>query len=510
MRYIHLPERDPMPSTLNRRRFLHSSIASAALLSFPRTIRSASASPENFALPRATSPKKVVIIGAGLAGLTAVYELQQAGHDVTVLEARSRPGGRVFTLRDKFDDNLYAEAGAMDFNRSYTQLLQYAAKFEVPTVECPVQQNQVVFARNKRLLIQRGVEPIWPFNLSKEEKNLGRAGLDDKYLAPLRKEIGNPLDPSWPDTSLAPYDRLTLEQFLLTRGVSQEGIELLKLSLYGPDYDKVSALETLSAEWFSDSDDKYMTIRGGNDQLPKAFASRIGDRIRYNAAVTRIHDSGERAVVTVSDASNGKPGASQQQLEADRVIITIPFAVLRNIEVAAPISDAKRTVIQKMRYAPVMRVYLQMKSRFWLERKENGNAKTDLPIGDVVDHTSAQPGPRGILEAQMYGGRAVYAKSLSDDDRLRFAAREMVRVHPGLETNYEKGTSFAWDDSDPYSGGGWCWHAPGEMLADYPLVAQPHGRLHFAGEHTSTLVSTMEGAILSGQRAAKEVASTTQ
>ena len=160
-----------------------------------------------------------------------------------------------------------------------------------------------------------------------------------------------------------------------------------------------------------------------------------------------------------------------------------------------------------MRYAPVMRVYLQTTTRFWTERKENGSAKTDLPIGDVVDHTSTQPGTRGILEAQMYGGRAVYAKSLSEDDRLRFAARDIVKVHPGLEKNYEKGASFAWDESDPYSGGGWCWHAPGEMLADYPLVAQPHGRLHFAGEHTSSLVSTMEGAILSGQRAAKEVSS---
>jgi monoamine oxidase len=500
-----------MTNSLSRRRFLHRSLASAAALAAPRSLYAVSPEPkpEKFSLPQATSQKRIVVIGAGLAGLTAAYELQQSGHDVTVLEALPRPGGRVHTLRDKFDDNLYAEAGAMDFNHSYIQMLRYLAQFDIPTIELPVAQNQVVFARNKRLLIQRGVEPVWPFNLTKEEKNIGRAGLDEKYLAPLREEIGNPLDPSWPDAALAPYDRLTLEQFLLTRGVSQEGIELLKLSLYGPDYDKVSALETLSAEWFSDSDYKYMTIRGGNDQLPKAFASRIGDRIRYNAAVAKIHDSGERAVVTVSDASTGKAGASQQQIEADRVIITIPFAVLRNIEVSAPIPDAKRSVIQKMRYAPVMRVYLQTKTRFWLERKENGNAKTDLPIGDVVDHTSTQPGPRGILEAQMYGGRAVYAKSLSDEDRLRFAAREIVRVHPGLETNYEKGTSFSWDETDPYSGGGWCWHAPGEMLADYPLVTQPNGRLHFAGEHTSTLPSTMEGAILSGQRAAKEVSSAT-
>src|SRR5579871_2031647 len=101
-----------MHSALGRRRFLHRSLASAAILALPYPIRAASSSTEtkNFALPHATSPKKVVVIGAGLAGLTAAFELQQAGHDVTVLEARSRPGGRVHTIRDKFDDNLYAEA----------------------------------------------------------------------------------------------------------------------------------------------------------------------------------------------------------------------------------------------------------------------------------------------------------------------------------------------------------------------------------------------------------------
>jgi monoamine oxidase len=493
---------------LSRRQFLHSSLASAAALAVPRAISASSPAlkSEKFSLPQSTSPKKIVVIGAGLAGLTAAYELQQSGHDVTALEARSRPGGRVHTLRDKFDDNLYAEAGAMDFNHSYVQLFSYIAKFELSTTDYPSQQNEIVFVRNKRLLIQRGIEPVWPFKLTTEEKNLGLAGLDDKYLAPLRKEIGNPTDPSWPDASLAPYDRLTVEQFLLTRGVSQEGADLLKLSLYGPDYDNVSALETLSAESFARSGGKHMTLHCGNDRLPKAFASRLGDRIRFNAAVTKIQESGERVSVTVSDSTAGKSGAAQQ-IEADRVIITVPFAVLRNIEISVAIPDAKRNVIQKMRYAPVMRTYLQTKSRFWMERKENGSAYTDLPIGQVVDHTSTQPGTRGILEAQMYGAHAVHAKSLSDDDRLRFAAREIVRVHPGLETNYEKGTSFAWDESDLYSGGGWCWHAPGEMLPDYPLVAQPNGRLHFAGEHTSALVGTMEGAVLSGQRAAKEVAS---
>jgi monoamine oxidase len=475
----------------------------------PSAILAAPSESRNFALPHATSPKKIVVIGGGLAGLVAAFELQQAGHDVTVLEARSRPGGRVFTLRDKFDDNLYAEAGAMDFNHSYAQMLRYASQFDIPTVELPVAQNQIVFAHGKRLEIQRGVEPPWPFDLNTEEKNLGQAGLDDKYLSPLRKEIGNPLDANWPTKSLEAYDRLTVAQFLRTRGVSPAGVDLLKLSLYGPDYDTVSALETLADESFLLSDTKYMTFRGGNDQLPKAFASRLGDRIHYDSAATKIAQNGDRIVASVSDASAVKSDTTQQQIEADHIIITIPFAVLRNVEITAPVSDAKRNAIRNMRYAPVMRVYLQTTTRFWTAHNENGSAYTDLPIGEVVDHTSTQPGARGILEAQAYGRRAAALKSMSEEDRIRFASRHMARVHPELQTNFEKGFSFTWDDSDPFSGGGWCWHAPGEMLAYHPLVAQPEGRLHFAGEHTSVLPSTMEGAILSGQRAAKEIAAAT-
>jgi monoamine oxidase len=508
MRYILLPPRGkPVTDTLSRRKFLHRSLGSAAILAMPSA--SALAVPsksEPFLLPQATSPRKIVVVGAGLAGLTAAFELQQAGHDVTVLEARPRPGGRVFTLRDKFDDNLYAEAGAMDFHRSYVQMLHYASQFDIPTVDLPVALNQIVFAHGKRLEIQRGVEPPWPFDLNTEEKNLGQAGLDDKYLIPLRKEIGNPLDANWPPTSLEAYDRLTVAQFLQTRGVSAGGVDLLKLSLYGPDYDTVSALETLADESFLLSDTKYMTFRGGNDQLPKAFASRIGDRIHYDAAVTKIAQNGDRVVVSVSGANTAKAGATQQQIEADRVVITIPFSVLRNLEIAAPVSDAKRDAIRKMRYAPVMRVYLQTTNRFWTAHKENGSAYTDLPIGAVVDHTSTQPGTRGIIESQTYGRHAAAFKSMSEEDRIRFANRHMTRVHPELQTNFEKGFSFAWDDTDPFSGGGWCWHAPGEMLAYHPLVAQPEGRLHFAGEHTSVIPSTMEGAILSGQRAAREIA----
>jgi monoamine oxidase len=478
-----------------RRGFLKRSLLSAAALATGKQFLAG----DLFAMPNATAPKKVLVVGAGLAGLTAAFELMQARHEVTVLESRTRPGGRVHTLRDSFSDGLYVEAGAIDFDGSYKQLLRYAEQFQIPTVEIPTSENEVFFARGKRLLTQRGVEPVWPFELTAEERKLGKTALETKYLVPLRQEVGNPLDSGWPSASLAPYDRLTVEQFLRTRGLSEEGVALLKLSLYGEDYGHLSALETLSGESFLFASDKIMMFRGGNDQLPRAFAARLGDRLHYSAAVTKIQQDAFKVRVSTSR------GTQKQQFEADRVVVTVPFSVLRNIELDSSISTRKRKVIDEMRYASVMRVFLQSRTRFWSVRQESGSAYTDLPIGAVVDHTATQSGTRGILEAQMYGPKAANAKSMPADERLKFAVRHMDRVHPGFAESYESGTSVAWDDDDPWSRGGWCYHEPGEMLAFYPLAATPQGRIHFAGEHTSPIPSTMEGAILSGQRAAREV-----
>ena len=109
--------------TLTRRRFLASAAATVAVSAIA-------------AVPvSAQSPQRIVVIGAGLAGMCAAFELMQAGHDVTVFEARNRAGGRVYTLREPFADGLYAEAGAMTISSSHTFSLQYAKAFELPLVE---------------------------------------------------------------------------------------------------------------------------------------------------------------------------------------------------------------------------------------------------------------------------------------------------------------------------------------------------------------------------------------
>jgi monoamine oxidase len=194
-------------------------------------------------------------------------------------------------------------------------------------------------------------------------------------------------------------------------------------------------------------------------------------------------------------------------LEADHVILTIPFSVLRKLELDSSFSEAKRKAIANLHYDSLLRVYVQSRSRVWTQQGVNGSALTDLPIGSVVEHTESQPGTRGILEAQVRGEDAQSAKKLQPDDRIRWAVQYLDKVHPGLKENFEGGTSVCWDD-DPWSLGAWAYYAPGDMTTIFPHVARPEGRVHFAGEHTSGLGATLEGAVQSGIRAANEITAT--
>src|SRR5262245_50226433 len=161
-------------------------------------------------LKRHGPEKKVIIIGAGLAGLSAGFELTQAGHDVTILEAQTRPGGRACSMRQPFSDNLYAEAGATGIAETNDLTIKYARLFglELDSWDAPPELQDILYIRGRLVRRTRGIEPDLPFNLPAEEKKLGRAGLFKKYAAPVYREIGDITDPNWPPASLWKYDQI--------------------------------------------------------------------------------------------------------------------------------------------------------------------------------------------------------------------------------------------------------------------------------------------------------------
>lgn len=483
---------------INRREFLKYGALAAASLSAP-DLRAVTRED----LGRTATPKKVIVIGAGLAGLAAAYELTQAGHEVTVLEARLRPGGRVYTVREPFSDGLYAEAGATWIPHNHDLTRKYAALFGLRLdVVSPGPQHlaSLYYIRGRRIKVRGGDRVDWPLDLKPEERRLGISAMRKKYIRAALKALGDVTQPGWPPEALHTYDQMTFAEFLRDQGASPDAIALLRLEddWWGDGVDTVSALSHLRNAGLT-SHRKMYAIRGGTDLLPKAFAERLPEKIRYGAAVVKI-EHGARSVGVVFLERGGR-----ESLTADQLICTVPFSVLRQMEISPGFSPEKQRAIAELPYTSVARVFLQTRKKTWLDEGLTGWAATDLPIMMIWDATlTNQPGPRGILQSYVAGPQARHLIAMNVNQRISFTLEHMEKVHPGTRENFEVGASKCWDE-DEWARGDYCWFKPGQMASLLPHIARPEGRVHFAGEHTSAWPAWMQGALHSGIRAAREV-----
>lgn len=491
-----------MSRTLDRRTFLRqASVTLAAVAAHPTHELLARSAPR--LTPRA-APQRIIIVGAGMAGLGAALELVARGHDVTVLEARARPGGRVFTIREPFADDLYVEAGAMQVFDVHARAQRYIQQFGLtldPIGPPPKPLASVAHVLGHRVVTQPGESVRWPFAMNADERALDAAGLYRKYVTPLLQALNDAEAQGALLSAFGKHDHTTFTEHLRALGASPSAIAVLKAGLasgLGDGADHVSALNLLREAAHRALRKQSFTIRGGTDRLPKALASRLGDRIRYGAAVTRLEQdaNGARAVFTQA----GK----RATVSADRLVCAIPFSVLRRLDVSPAFGREKRRVVEQLQYTSVTRVFVQTRTRFWIEDGVSGNASTDLSVRGIYERTINQPGTRGILESYQAGAQARATTKLTDADRLGTTVAEMAKVYPRITEQYEGGTSKSWDD-DEWSRGAYAWFKPGEMHTLLPHVATSEGRIHFAGDHASSSPGWMEGALESAERVVREI-----
>jgi monoamine oxidase len=477
---------------VNRRNFIKSTIATAAYAGLASKTSLASVGPV-----RQSNSRRVLVLGAGLAGLAAAMELDHAGYQVTVLEARTRPGGRVYTMREPFSDGLYAEAGASRIQDTHEFTLKYVKQFNLPLLPFfPDKGNNIVYVGGKRLVVPVGKQANMadlPLTFTDEERKAGVIGSLVKYVFSKAGEIGDPTQPNWPPASAAKFE-VPFMEFVREQGAS-EG--LLHMTALGQDLSRMSTLQFLRDVVLAAKTKAFYKIRGGNDQLPKAIAEKLADKIYYGAPVIRIEQDEKSARAIYLQA--GTP----QTLTADYIVCAIPSPVMRRIEVSPALSPQKRQAIQELEYMAMARVHLQARKRFWLERGENGFANTDDPI-EIWDYTRDQPGSRGILGAYTSGRMALKLTYREPAERTQYMLEMTERVFPGMHENYETSASHSWV-SDPWCLGAAAEFASGQLSAFYRYLPLPEGRIHFAGEHTSPWNGWMNGGLESGERAAKEI-----
>lgn len=439
--------------------------------------------------------RRVLIAGAGIAGLCCAYELTKRGYDVTVFEGRARPGGRIETLREGFAPGITAETGATRIPDTHHFTLGYVTEFGLTLEPFHASGGADLFhVRGKNLTYQNGKEPDWPLNLSDEERKLGRAGLTKRYMLP-------PIDAARPlarsrrvPAAISATDQSDLQGYLSGQGLSPDAVELITLG-FSPT---LSASQILLIEASSEVRRSFYHIRGGNDQLPAALARRLAGKIRYGCRVLAFTQDDSQASLVVEH------GGERETHHASHVICTLPFSVTRGLFEGAHLSPQKEKLTAGLPYFAMTKVFLQVNRQFWREQGLSGFAFTDLLSERFWSLGPARASERGLLLSYLVGPKAEKLDALPESERIRATIEDAEILFPGVRARCEGARVKSWA-ADPWQNGGTIRIPPGE-LGELAQCGVAEGRIHFAGEHTSRWSGWIQGSLESAHRVVREIA----
>ena len=479
---------------------------------------------ESFGLPKGSgNGKSVLVLGAGIAGLVAAYELKQAGYAVTVLEARDRVGGRVWTVRGgdrivhngrpeqqaTFDPGLYFNAGAARIPSTHRVVLDYARRFGVK-MEAFVNDN-------------RGAG--WDFAGKVQPERRMVYDLHGRVSELLAKAIDQrALDQEMPKGELEAFRQFLQFYGLLDNkgrysqasfasgfakapgGYDHEPTQLPPLTLK-----ELLPTQAIGFPYFFQSiNDMQPTMLqpvGGMDAIAHAIYEQIKPHVRLNSPVTAIRRAGGRARI--------EHGPGKQSTEADFAVVTLPANLLE--KVPNDFSPAKKAALKGINYLPSVKVAFEA-PRFWETDNDlfGGLAWTDRLNENVIYPSDGFFSPKGVLVAAYVAGwtnqdNPQKFAALSHEERFRISRESIEALHPGKSKLLGKGVTVGWG-LVPYSEGvGALWGGgPGGAAGrgqQYAELLKPEGPIFFAGEHLSYVGLWQEGAALSAHEAIKRLQS---
>lgn len=464
-------------------------------------------------------PRHVVIIGAGMAGLCAAYELQKRGHSSVILEAdASHVGGRVRTLR--FDDGLYGEAGAMRIPSKHQLTRQYVREFGLPLRKFVSGNKEAYYhLRGRRARIKDGGQLGALYDLAPAERGKSPHDLWSELVL---KRLGAMSDEEKRElASLAPQselvrslDAVTLDQFARSAGMSREALEYLASAF---QLESVANSAAVSAFFHEEADEIWSTdlheIVGGFDRLPHAFSARLQNKPRMGCEVVAIEQDQTRKRAAAIFRQAGK----QHREEGDFLLCTLPLPILRTLDVSPAFSGPKQRAIRQLQYESATKVLALAERRFW-EADDGiygGTSHADLPSQATVypsDNAQARDPnvssrPAVFLASFTWGTAARAVDKLPPSERAPFQIRQVAKIHPQLHEPGMIRRSIAWSwDDHRWSRGAFAFPAPGQRHLQRDAAA-PEGRAYFAGEHCSINHAWVQGALESALLAVEGIMS---
>ena len=481
----------------DRRRFIAGGAALAGSWMLPRVVRDAKAGPGFDA--------EVIVIGAGLAGLNAALLLEELGVSVIVVEATSRFGGRMHTVADDIVPG-YPELGANGIGGGYARMLNAASQYGVeigpmrPRTE--PREGEMLFCIQDQLIS----EDDWPGHaLNPYRQEWARQMPPSRPPYQLYAEL-NPFPKSdlgaWRRPEFAEWDR-SVGEVLTEAGLAEAGVELGAglNSGYGTDHHDLSVLMMFHTMSFAMHQANWPgqggAAKGGNQRIPEAMADNLTGDVLLSSPVAAIADEGQRVQVTLEDG---------RRLNAARAIIAMPFSALRRIALEPEPPAAQKAAIDELGYTPCTQVHYAVKQPYWEQDGMAPSMWTDALPGRFMALKNDPDRPEAVTSCLAYinGRSASKLAHMDEEAAIAEVTAELYRLRPSLRDALDPVYLWKWSNN-PYAGGAYAYWKPGQITAFAQAIAEPHGRIHFAGEHTARLNRGMEGAMESGERAAIEI-----
>ncbi len=513
------------PGSLTRRRFLQlvgATAGSAAALNMMaawglQPMGGQSAPP---ALDGNGNGTKVLVLGAGPGGCPTAYELMKLGYDVTIIEARDRVGGHVFTVRGgskteeyglgeqvcEWPEGFWYDAGPSRIPFFHRSFFHYCHEFNIPLMDHKnLNLNGFVYAE--------GIEG----NLDGQKMRLHEfqadmAGYTAQYLA-------TAIDQNALDQPLSPLDAELFKNYLINWGIlDSSDLQYMATDHRGyvtmPDAfspGEIAApypLEDLLpfASSILQSNGGYLAAtsvfdwqttlvkpKDGVDRLYEVgFREAFGDRIKLNSEVTEIRQSEDGVRVVYLNKETGET----EEIEGDYVMCNIPLSVL--IKIPGDFSTEMTEAMRRVPYAMALRLGLGFNRRFWEEDDwiYGGQSFTNIPEIGILDYPDDNYGAEGGVMLGLYNFDDMAAKisDLDYEERNQFALEHGSKIHPQMKEEYHSGFSVAWH-LEPYSLGGWPDYTSQLRNEVFPVLQEPDGRIYLVGEHLSHVNAWIEGAV---------------